>query len=338
MNRGIFDVFSDNETYRNSKKEWLIELQQTKMYWYELLVNGHEEIDTRRHIISQLKSLKKEVESCLEKRFIYFICSRKKVRFCINTPPVPTPYYGFMKLRVLIGREKTSKEFVVSALYDENSDLIVPEIDSTGRFILFTHQSGRVISFSIHDYLLTFGVNLGLSTKVEYVGMTKNPNDRPLNGVHGGLSDVLYNVSNDDNDILIYFNLFKVISNAARNEYNISYSIANSMIDEVKVEKEGRIIEKAFRFYFDSNTQIRHRPTERRELINDLKNISNECRIKCLHILFAVEGESEYYKFNSSLISPKHEHCFTVELAQNDISINHMDCSVEEFAIKLAMR
>ena len=338
MNRGICDFYSHDRVYNNSKKEWLVGLVQSQMYWYELLVNGHEKIDTRKLIVNQVKNLKEDVESCLEKRFVYFICSRKKVRFCIDTPPVLTPFHGFMKLRVLVGREKEPKEFVVEALYDEFWDAVIPEIDETGRFIIFTHPSGHSNCFSIHDYLMNFHVNLGYSTKVEYVGVTKNPNDRPLNGVHGGLTDVLYNVSNDDNDILVFFNIFKVITNAAGNKYNITYNIANAMTDEVKVDQEGDVIEKAFRFYFDSDTQKRHRDTERREIVNDLKDMSQKNNIQSVHMLYEVEDESEYYQFSSSKVLPKHSHCFTIALSDDDINLSNIDYSFEEFLMKQAER
>ncbi|EJG1585433.1 hypothetical protein CIF44_RS10565 [Vibrio parahaemolyticus] len=336
MNRGIFDFYSHDKVYNSSKKEWLVGLEQCQMYWYELLVNGHEKIDTRKLIVSQVKKLKEDVENCLEKRFVYFICSRKKVRFCTNTPPVLTPFHGFMKLRVLVGREKEPKEFIVQALYDENWDVVIPEVDETGRFIVFTHPSGHSNCFSIHDYFMNFNVNLGYSTKVEYVGITKNPNDRPLNGVHGGLTDVLYNVSNDDNDILVFFNIFKVITNATDNRYNITYNIANAMTDEIKVDQEGEVIEKAFRFYFDSSTQKRHRDTERREIVNDLKEMSQKNNIQLIHMLYEVEDDSEYYQFSSSKILPKRSHCFTVELSDDDIKLSNINCSFEEFIFKQA--
>ncbi|MDP4537974.1 hypothetical protein Q3O60_17475 [Alkalimonas collagenimarina] len=331
MSRGILNFLIEDRAYGSSNKEWIIELQQTQMYWYELLVNPHDQVDTRKHISEQVKFLKKEVESCLEKRFIYFICSRKKVRFCSKTPPVPTPYHGFMKIRVLVGREKKSQEFVAHALYDENDQFVMPEIDSTGRFIVFPHPSGYKQIFSIHDYLLEFGINLGFSTKVEYVGKTKNPNNRPLNRVHGGLNDVLYNVSNEDNDIIIYFNLFKVTSRATGNKYNIKYNVANSMMDEVKVEQEGDIIEKSFRFYFNPDTQDKNKDKERREIFNDLKEISKFNKINKIHILFEVDDKSEYYKFYSSTVTPKHAHCLTVELNDNDINIKDLNCSIEDF-------
>ncbi|MBW3833896.1 hypothetical protein [Aeromonas hydrophila] len=333
MNRGILNFLSNDPIYKSSKKEWLVELQQSQMYWYELLVNGHEEIDTRKFIFDQVKKLKEEVESCLEKRFVYFICSRIKVRFCSDTLPVLTPFHGFMKLRVLVGREKEPKEFVVNVLYDENRDVVIPKIDETGRFIIFTHQSGHSICFSIHDYLMNFCVNLGYSTKVEYVGVTKNPNNRPLNGVHGGLSDVLYNVSHDENDILIFFNLFKVTNNAAGNKYNIHYNIANAMTDEIKVNQEGEVIEKSFRFYFDSDTQKRHKNTERREITNDLREMSEKNNIKSVHVFYEVEDDSEYYEFYSSKVSPKRTHYFTVELNDDDIYLTNINCTLEEFLI-----
>ncbi|MFN1582924.1 hypothetical protein [Vibrio rotiferianus] len=334
MERGIFDFMQHDSVYKNSQKEWLVTLQQSQMYWYELLVNEHDEINTRKLIFSEVKELKKQVEASLKKRFVYFICSRIKVRFCAETPPVLTPYYGFMKLRVLIGRDEKIREFVVPVACDENYLAILPEIDETGRFITFCHPSGIKRCFSVHDYLMTIGVNLGYSTKVEYVGVTKKPQDRPLNGVHGGLGDVLYNVSNEDNDILIFFNTFKVITNAEQNKYNINYHIPNSMTDEVKVGKEGEVIEKSFRFYFDSRTQKRKRAKERKELINDLKNMVHENNIGLLNVLFEVEEDSEYYQFYSSRVNPRKSHCFTVKISENDLCLEDFEGTFDEFAMR----
>jgi hypothetical protein len=289
------------------------------MCWYELIVNGHKEIDTKKLIFGQMSRLKEQVESNLEKRFVYFICSRKKVRFCKDTTPSLISDGNKLKLALRIGKERQLREILVDALYEESGLVASVDIEQTGRFISFGHSTGKKLIFSIHDFLLEFGVNLGIDTVVQYVGYTKNPNSRPLNGVHGGLSDVLYKVSNEDNDILFFFNLFKVITSAENSEFNIHFSVANSMTDEVKVDQEGFVIEKCFIFYFDSKNQTKNKAKEKGEIENNLLAFAQDHKIGSVAIHFEVDDESEYYKFSSSKIEAKHQHVFTTKLKNGQL-------------------
>lgn len=95
MYRGIFSYLSSNDMYNSSEKEWIVELDRYHRYWYDLIVNPSEVaeyFDTRQLIVDYLKKIKKEVEAHLEKRFIYFICSRERVRFNINKKPSYNPF------------------------------------------------------------------------------------------------------------------------------------------------------------------------------------------------------------------------------------------------------
>lgn len=224
LNRGIFNQLLSEKDYKISSKEWCVELEHSQMYWYDLIQNSHEEFDTKSFIIEKTKEIKRKVEENLEKRFIYFICSRRKVRFCTKTPATLTPCYFFMKLRVLVGRDKIIKEFVINTLHDSFGNPIFPEFDDTGRFISFMDSiQGVNTVLSIHDFLLEFNINLDINTEVHYVGYTKNPHTRPLNGVHGGLTSTLCNVSNEENDILIFFNIFKVMCLAKNKKLNFEF-------------------------------------------------------------------------------------------------------------------
>lgn len=97
------------------------------------------------------------------------------------------------------------------------------KIDLTDKYITLTDSNGDLTTASVHDFLEGSDINLGISSNVEYVGYTENPHTRPTNGSHTGLSDTLYKVSNEDFDTLIYFNVFKVITEGCR--YNSSFFI-----------------------------------------------------------------------------------------------------------------
>ena len=182
-----------------------------------------------------------------------------------------------MKLRVLTGREREVKEFVFKTWFDLYGNPIYPDFDSLGRFIIFKDESETINTvYSIHDFLLTFEINLNISSEIHYVGYTKNPPKRPLNGEHGGLTSTLYNISNEENDTIIFFNVFKVQCFAINKERNIEFLISNAMTNEIGTKEEGSIIEKSFIFYFDALVQKKNKKREKSELKNSLKKIGKK--------------------------------------------------------------
>ena len=78
MDRGIYDILLKHPIYQNSKKDWIIETARSDMIGYDLMFDPFDELETRPMVLNQLKQFKKDVESSIEKRFIYFICTRKK--------------------------------------------------------------------------------------------------------------------------------------------------------------------------------------------------------------------------------------------------------------------
>jgi hypothetical protein len=136
------------------------------------------------------------------------------------------------------------------------------------------------------------------------------------------LTDVLRRVSNEDNDIFVTFNLFKVISLATGSPSLINFAVPNAMTDEIKVDLEGKIIEKCFILYFDSENQFRNKAKERTELINNLKHLGQENKIRAIHICYEPDGPSEYSVLCSSKVEPKSRHVFAARLNGEDLHIS----------------
>jgi len=324
MGRGEYSYMTENKAYIDSKKSWAVELSNTHMYWYDLLVNPSEVaeyFDTRQIIVDHLKRLKNEVEENLEKRFIYFICSRTKVRFDTSQKFYYSPFRNSAKIRLLIGKDKKKKSIYITFADTNTIERSKPRLEVWDKYITIHRDEENKETYSVHDFLAHSGTNLGFHSNVEYVGYTKNPHSRPTNGSHTGLSDALFNVSNEDNDTLLFFNLFKVTTIAESANSILNFYISNTMSDEVKVDLEGKLIEKSFILYFDSNNQNRNKKQELEELEKNLNKISNENNINSIHYSYEMDGESEYWNFSSSKIDGKKEHVFTIESDENGINI-----------------
>lgn len=319
MARGELKGILDMEAYRASQKDWFIESLHSKIYWYELLVNKHQLFDTKKLIRDELSVLKKHVEDNLEKRFIYFIFSRTKVRFDSSRQPTITAFRKRLKVHLLIGKQQKRISVSIDAKRVDGKP-IKASVDD--KFITISISEEDQVCMSVHDFLLSTGVSLGLFSKIHYIGYTKNPQTRPTNGAHSGLSKILHNVSNDDNDILISFNLFKVTTKGSFEEKQMDFIIANSMTDEISVDLEGYIIEKCLILYFDSNNQDANKDNERSELLSSLRKLKSENRIRSIQLHYEIDDPlSDYFTFYSDNVSPNLRHVFTVKESNDAIMI-----------------
>lgn len=325
MNRGIYSSILGNDFYQNSEKELIVELERYHKYWYDLIVNPNEVADyfnSREAIVSYLKTVKKNVDDHLKKRFVYFICSRTKIRFNTNKKPFYNPVTKKMKIHILVGKSE-KKQIIKCQFFDiPTNKFCKPKLKITDKYITITDSRGDLVTASVHDFIEQAGINLGLYSNVEYVGYTKNPHTRPTNSSHAGLSDVLYKVSNESYDIFIYFNVFKVTTQAANNKAKLNIVISNAMTDELDVELEGKLIEKCFIFYFDALSQNRNKDQEMTELKNSLDKINNENKINRVNFIYEFEEENEYGVFSSSKVLPSINHTFNVIKVEDDVKIN----------------
>lgn len=134
MTRGFLGNLASNPAYAESTKDWYVTLQQSSCYWYDLIVNPPDLIDTRSSISSQLEELRAKVEQTLEKRFIYFFASRTKVRFDTTRPPRYSLFGKWLTITMLIGRDKKRRTIKIKFGGPEGQ-LLTPEIKVSERFI-----------------------------------------------------------------------------------------------------------------------------------------------------------------------------------------------------------
>ncbi|WP_417442622.1 hypothetical protein [Idiomarina abyssalis] len=289
-----------------------IELSQSTMYWYELLVSKFQEFDTPKLIKDDLKKQKEELNKNFEKRFVYFICSRKKIRFNTTKKTKKVWFKDKVRIPLVVGEEKKKRSIDVTFIDRSTGEFSNPKIDLYDNFITIHDLQGNKESYPIHNFLEKVGIDIGFPTKVEYVGYTMNPHTRPTNGAHTGLSDVLYKTANDDVDILLYFNIFRTI--CITNTNGLDVPIDNSIAKWLSANDEGFSIEKSFIFYFDSENQFRNKESESQELTNLLNKFKKQNKIDNVQFYYEFARDTEYWEFTSTKCQPKRSLRFKVEL------------------------
>lgn len=164
-------------------------------------------------------------------------------------------------------------------------------------------------------------MELGINTEIHYIGYTKRPFSRPINGEHRGMSDMFYRVSNDQHDFFVFYNLFKVLSIGASQNAPINFCVANSMVDEVQVDEEGRIIEKVLIKYFSTEVQELNRQNEEAELENSLIRLASRNKINSVAVHMEMNEPSELHRFFSRTVKPSDRHVFTCKIADEGVTI-----------------
>lgn len=322
MSRGFFDFLQHEQAYSESEKDWYIELIQSTYFWYDLIINEPQGFDTKKQITEYLKKLQLHVSDQLDKRFIYFLAARKKVRFAPEKKPKYTIIGNKLVVYIRIGNKKRLQKIVREILDIETKKTITPPITICDRLITFHYTPDKKITMSIYDFLSIGNLDLGMSTEIHYVGYTQNPSKRPINRVHRGFADMLYRTPTDEYDFFVYYNLFKVTSLGLNKHANMGFFFSNAMIDEVNADAEGKIIETALIKYFDTKPQEFNKTNETAELENNLEKLIKQNKINSISIHLEMERHQEMFRFCSRTIEPADFHSFTIRLGEQGIELS----------------
>ena len=307
MKRGEFNYLTTNNQYKNSKKEWKVEIEDSRLIW----LNNNLIINKNEYEKECLKQLKKINNANFQKNFIYFIASRERVRFDLKKP---NKYSAENKNLILHLKFGTQKKIIKIELKEK----IMIDFKLSEREIIFYYEDG-IKYYNIHDLLIEFRINLGFNTEINYVGITSNPEDRPIGKKHRGLTDVLININDEEEkkDIFIIYNLFKVFCDTRKSNSQIVYLIPNSLTSEIDLKKEGGILENSLIMYFSCRVQELNKEREQSRLLNLLRKDMKEKKIDRIAFYFENNDISEYFNF----IDERKEICKYFEIYEQNQEI-----------------
>lgn len=286
-------------------KNWKVELRRFDRFWFDMIINPleTEKGNSAKLISTIMEERKNEVEDVLQNKFVYYICSRKKIRFNINKAPKYYKNSQSFKFSFIVG-QKNKDSFLIRFL-DEKGEYCKPEFLIDEKYITIIYPSNYKTTYPVHEFLESFKANLGISSKVEYVGYTKNPDTRPLKG-HDGLVSVLHNIDTKNSDIMIYYNTFRIVD---ANDYR--------EIEGLSIEDKYQLIEKCLIKYFDSDNQNKNRVNE----TGFARNIFYNNSISTIEFYLEHSNVTDYTSFYSSKILPSSVHRFKAIFDDDQINI-----------------
>lgn len=289
---------------RATPKEWRITLLHSKVVWYELAVNPlNQYVDARDSLPAQMSEYKRVYDEYMSRRFVYFICTRPRVRLAARGGARLTAFRKNLRLKLEVGKRRRKVVVIpraaLAATVGERTYLPT-RATSTPTSVTLDYPGGPLVHFSIHDFLLVYGVNLGVASKVEYVGYTKNPHTRPLNSEHRGLTEAIYKAGPAGEDIFIYYNTFKVTELSVNTRLGAKLVLSNALIGAVDEDTEGRVVESCWIDYFRPATQVKTMEVEQARFSALKKTLRSKHNITSLNAEYEVgDSESDYFTLSS---------------------------------------
>ena len=184
----------------SAPQTWVVTVADAKYHWYDLVCGFPEIPDIRDPIGRHLRRMQFDLEATSEKRLIYFVINRPRVRF----DPTRNTSWGFFSLKltipILVGADKR-ETLTIDLEVPFAATLKKPSVALTDRFITL-NWGGLIEALSIHDILQQYENNLNYRSRVQYVGQTKDPLGRLARARLTPVQKIHQN-NNEDSDMLL---------------------------------------------------------------------------------------------------------------------------------------
>ena len=249
MKRGLFQEIIPEEFINSSTRNWNISLLKSLDIWGEFAYSdgklSNYKRTIKRHIVNYIYP-----NDDFDRYPIYFISIRPKTRFnkFVKFLSADRKYFTLTFFEGLIPHfKKFNVEDIANFLDIDCKNGVSLQVES--KYVVCSNGAEKKL-VSIYDLLHAFGYHFKLKNKILYVGYSENPENRPFEGFHGGLTQILYGVFNRNmNDIFINYQQFHVNSFIS-SQKGIYFQASNTMLNEVDVKTETKIIESTLIKYY----------------------------------------------------------------------------------------
>ena len=205
MKRGLFQEIIPGEFINSSTRNWNISLLKSLDIWGEFAYSdgklSNYKRTIKRHIVNYIYP-----NDDFDRYPIYFISIRPKTRFnkFVKFLSADRKYFTLTFFEGLIPHfKKFNVEDIENFLDIDCKNGVTLQVES--KYVVCSNGAEKKV-VSIYDLLHAFGYHFKLKNKILYVGYSENPENRPFEGFHGGLTQILYGVFNRNmNDIFINY-------------------------------------------------------------------------------------------------------------------------------------
>lgn len=308
-----------------TQMQWYVELVATDMFWCDLLVDEAFSAPVGIYnpfVLDYRKNFKNKMTHAFEGQCVYLLCRREKVRFDVKN----RPRYNFItkktKFHLLIGMDSRKMSVCVDLmktffLEKSNCKVIVDP-----KFITLLSDQRNKLTLSIHDFMSSIDLHLGLESEVLAAECTCSPYQEPSNRLNAFQNEMaLY--GDKGSDLLVYVNKYDIILNIRnlhvvgdrRSGYDLE-NPSNSLF---------LMLARSFSLYFFGDER-----TSSLAVKNAKENLSRfalrnqNFLIKISHFY---DCDKDYTRLKSKNVSSTAKHAFTVLCQNKELVVFHGEIS-----------
>jgi len=308
MVRGLLKNIIPEEIIKLQKRSWNITLLKSLDIWLEFVFRTEE-----------FNKYKKECKrKILEKLFpkddfhrfpIYYISIRPRTRFIKHIKCMSKDRKS-IRILLIEGFRPSVFSICIEELssmmgFDNSSSIVIYVQDK----YIICNDGKKQMTISVYDLLYLSGYKFKYDNEIFYIGCTKNPDSRPFSAAHAGLAEVLYNEYNRKrHDIFINYQQFH-INSIINNKAGLIFQVSNTMLNEINIEKEVKIVESCLiKYYLENKTGNYKR--EMAYLKNRLDYDLSNRNISSIIFLINYEDSMSMFKYKHN----KSKNCIQFEI------------------------
>ena len=277
---------------------WTASVAETKFYWYDLLVDGNPLPDFRDPVGRYLRRMQFAIDATMEKRLLYFLVSRPRVRFDVNR----SVSWGFFSLKltipVLIGVEERKSTITIDVEIPFEATFKKPVVQLQDRFLLL-NWGAIVETFSIHDLIQRFDTGLASPSTVLYVGQTHDPAGKLAKGEHSPVNRAR-NGAMLDNDVFLLIQRYDVKVDTT----------ATDLSEEASHRTHVDMLEGALIGYFEDDDSRLRNEAERGNRRDHLAELQYTYFLEKLTVDLGFQGADGFHELESKKAGRSRRHLF----------------------------
>jgi hypothetical protein len=268
-------------------QSWVVTVADAKYHWYDLICGFPEIPDIRDPVGRHLRRMQFDLEATSEKRLIYFVVNRPRVRFDASR----ATSWGFFSLKltipILLGAEEKRESLTVELTVPFAATLKKPSVVLTDRFITL-NWGGLIEALSIHDILQQYENNLEYRSRVQYVGQTKDPLGRMARARLAPVQRI-HQANNEDNDMLLLIQRMNVEVISDDGDPAALEANQNPIAADLLLKERIDVIECALIRYFegpqmhgrsDKEAEVRKQRLREAQAVNNLTSFRIDLRLE----------------------------------------------------------
>lgn len=280
----------------SAPQRWTASVAESRIYWYDLLVNDPLVPDFRDPIGRYQRRMQFALDATMEKQLLFFVISRPRLRFDVKKGTS----WGFFGLKLTVpllsGTDNRKESITIELEVPFEATFKKPIVTLHDKYITL-NWGALTECYSAHDLLQKFPNELKYESTVQYVGITRDPQARLAKGRYPAVNRIV-----EENDgMLDTFLLVK------RMDVSVE-TAAPDLLGEASTRSHVEVMAGALISYFEGDKPAHHGTIENSNRRNRVDQLVETYQLESLTVDLGFKEADSFHDLKSvnATVSRRH--------------------------------